>query len=343
MNPIKRHGPWLAFSTLTLLWSGSGLLASAQTPTAPEQIPLWAGGAPGFESRRDEPEIARDYWVRNIHNPSITAFLPPAGKATGTAVVVVPGGGHRELVFDAEGRDAAEFLNQLGVAAFVLKYRLVREKDSPYQLATHVRQDAYRAMRMVRSRAGEWHLDPHRVGMLGFSAGCEVVAMVAYNSGFGDPDAADPIDRQNGRPDFQIIVYPGPLGIPNEGVPAESPPLLIVCANDDVGHVEPALDLLNKYRAAGASVEAHIYAHGGHAFNMGHRSELATIKGWPQRMADWLLDNGWIDPRIARKSDDLVDPRVYVGTPRIRRLQCARKLELLSLGRRCAVVVILPV
>ena len=163
----------------------------------------------------------------------------------------------------------------------MLKYRLARERDSRYQLATHVRQDAYRAMRLVRSRAAEWHVDPERVGMLGFSAGGEVVAMVAYTSGFGDPNAADPIDRQNGRPNFQMIVYPGPLGIPNEGVPADSPPLFIVCANDDQGHIEPTIDLVNKYRAARAPVEAHIYSHGGHAFNMGRRSELATLKGWP--------------------------------------------------------------
>ena len=96
------------------------ILPTAQALAAPEQIPLWPQGAPGFESRRDEPELAQDYWVRNIHNPSITAFLPPPDKATGAAVIVVPGGGHRELVFDAEGRDAAEFLNELGVAAFVL-------------------------------------------------------------------------------------------------------------------------------------------------------------------------------------------------------------------------------
>ena len=106
-----------------------------------------------------------------------------------------------------------------------------------------------------------------------------------------------PIDRQNGRPNFQMIVYPGPLGIPNEGVPADSPPLFIVCANDDRGHIEPTIDLVNKYRAAGAPVEAHIYSHGGHAFNMGRRSELATLKGWPERMADWLHDNGWLEPK----------------------------------------------
>src|SRR3990172_4547083 len=120
--------------------------ATVASHAAPEQIPLWPGGAPGFESRRDEPEEARDYWVRNIHNPSITVLLPPAEQATGAAVVVVPGGGHRELVFDAEGRDAAEFLNKLGDAAFVLKHRLAREQDSPYKIEKHAREDALRAM-----------------------------------------------------------------------------------------------------------------------------------------------------------------------------------------------------
>ena len=98
----------------------------------PREIPLWPGGAPGFEARRDEPTVAKDYWVRNIHNPSITAYLPPKEKATGAAVVICPGGGHRELVFNAEGAEPARYLNSIGVAAFALKYRLGREQGSPY-------------------------------------------------------------------------------------------------------------------------------------------------------------------------------------------------------------------
>jgi acetyl esterase/lipase len=281
----------LSLASLVLIpFASVAALAEVQ----PQVVPLWADGVPGFEERRDEPELAQDWWVRNVHNPSLTVFLPPAGKATGAAVVVVPGGGHRELVFNAEGREPAEFLNQLGVAAFALKYRLGRERNSPYSVRKHAREDAYRAMRLVRSRAAEWNVDPHRIGMLGFSAGGEVVSMVAYDSGDGDPDAADPVDRINGRPDFQILVYPGPLGIP-ANVPADAPPLLMICANDDRGHIEPVVDLLAKYRAAGAPVEAHIFARGGHAFNMGNRSELATIKGWPDRMTDWLRDSGLND------------------------------------------------
>jgi acetyl esterase/lipase len=269
-----------------------GVLYAADSP---QVIHLWTNGAPGFENRKDEPELAKDYWVKNIHNPSITAYLPPADKANGAAIVICPGGGHKELVFKAEGEEPAAFLNNLGVAAFVLKYRLAREPDSPYKVGVEAREDALRAIRTVRCRADEWHIDPKRVGMLGFSAGGEVVSWVAYEPGDGDPNAADPIDRQNGRPDFQMLVYPGPLGIP-DSVTKDAPPAFLLVANDDRGHVEPVVKLLNEYRAAGAPVEAHIYAHGGHAFNMGNRSQLATLKHWPDRMADWLTDNAILDP-----------------------------------------------
>ena len=268
-----------------------GTVAASRVQAADHVVRLWEKGAPGFEDRKDEPEMAQDYWVKNIHNPSLTVFSPPADKATGTAVVVVPGGGHRELVFDAEGREAAEYLNKLGVAAFVLKYRLAREPNSPYDLKVHPRQDALRAIRTVRARAAEWGVDPKRVGMLGFSAGGEVVAAVAYQAGDGDSTAADPIDRLNGRPDFQMVVYPGGLGVP-ETVPADAPPAFIVVTNDDRGHVEPVVALLEKYRVAERPVEVHIFARGGHAFNMGSRSQLATLKHWPDRMADWMQDGG---------------------------------------------------
>ena len=141
------------------------------------QVPLWPKGAPGFESRRDEPEQAKDYWVKNIHNPSITVYLPPKEKATGAAVVIFPGGGHRLLVFNAEGRDPARFLNSIGVAAFIVKYRLFREDSTIYSLDREVKQDAYRAIRLVRSRAAEWNIDPARVGTLSFSAGGEVAEL----------------------------------------------------------------------------------------------------------------------------------------------------------------------
>jgi acetyl esterase/lipase len=257
----------------------------------PLEIPLWPNGAPGFESRRNEPTQAKDWWVKNIHNPSVTVYAPSKDKSTGTAVIICPGGGHRELVFNAEGKEAAEFLNSLGVTAFVLKYRLANEEKSPYTLEKHVRDDAYRAMRLVRSRAKEWNVDPDRIGMLGFSAGGEVVALVAYASGNGDQGAADPVDRVNGKPNFQMLVYPGPAFIPKT-IPADAPPAFLLVANDDPCCSGSVLTLLQGYRAANLPVEAHIYTQGKHGFNMGNRSALSTIKTWPQRMADWMADSG---------------------------------------------------
>jgi acetyl esterase/lipase len=269
--------------------------AAARADEQPQVIPLWEGGAPGFEDRRSEPEVVKDSSITNVHNPSLTLYLPPADKANGTAVVICPGGGHRTLVVGPEGREPAQFLNKLGITAFVLKYRLAREPDSPYKLGVHPKDDGYRALRLVRSRAAEWKLDPKRIGIMGFSAGGEVVSWVAYGSGDGAAGAADPIDRVNGRPDFQILIYPGPLGVPEE-VPNDAPPAFFLVANDDKGHVEPIIKLINEYRAAGAPFEAIIYAHGGHGFNMGNRSKLAAIQHWPERLADWLADSGYLQP-----------------------------------------------
>ncbi len=253
-------------------------------------IPLWPDGAPGFEDRKAEAEKAESYWVKNVHNPSLTVFLPDTDKATGAAVIICPGGGHRELVFGAEGVEAAEYLNSIGVAAFALKYRLGREEGSPYQLDKHPLEDGQRAMRLVRSRAEEWHIDPTRIGMLGFSAGGEVVSMVAYAHSDGRADSTDKIEMVSARPDFQILIYPGSLGIP-ETLPQNAPPAFLLVANDDVGASQSIVGLLPKFRAAGVPVEVHLYARGGHAFNMGKRSKLTTLSSWPARMHDWMQDN----------------------------------------------------
>ncbi len=260
----------------------------------PTVISLWEKGAPGFENRRNEPEQAKDWWVKNIHNPSITVYLPPKEKANGTAVIVCPGGGHNQLVITAEGKDAAEYLNSIGVTAFVLKYRLAREPNSPYKLETHVREDAHRAIRLVRSRAAEWGIDTSRVGMLGFSAGGETVALVAYVSGKGDPAASDAIDRLSGKPNFQMLIYPGPLYIPGN-VPSDAPPAFALVANEDPCCAGPVVDLLRKYREAKVPIEVHIYAKGNHGFNMGKRTPLSTLQTWPQRMTDWMMDAGYLE------------------------------------------------
>ena len=271
---------------------------TAQAQDAPKVIPLWEKGAPGFEDRRDEPEQAASYWVKNVHNPSLTVFLPPKDKATGAAVIVCPGGGFKELGFNGEGVAPAQFLTNLGIAAFALKYRLPRETNSPYSLPKHAREDGQRAMRLVRSHAKEWGIDPNRIGIMGFSAGGEVASLVAYSPGDGDAKAADPIDQLSASPSFQIMIYPGPLGIP-EVIPTNAPPSFWLAANDDRQPARTIAEMLPKYRAAKVPIEVHLFAKGGHAFNMGNRSKLVTVKGWTNRLADWLADNVLVTEPVA--------------------------------------------
>jgi acetyl esterase/lipase len=290
MNPAMNKSRFAL--ALCVLLTGNSLLRAGNFET----VFLWTNGAPGFEDRRNEPEQAQSYWVKNIHNPSITVFLPPKEKANGAAVLIFPGGGHRELVFDAEGVEPARYLTNLGVAAFVLKYRLAREPGSPYSLQIHPRQDAQRALRLIRSRAAEWNLDTNRIGVMGFSAGGEVASMLVYSSSAGDPTAADPIEREDSLANFQIVIYPGPLGIP-EKVPANAPPAFFLVANDDTSHVGAILSLEQKYHQAGRPMEVHIYEQGGHGFNLGGRSKLKSIKDWPQRLTDWLTDNNLLTPK----------------------------------------------
>jgi acetyl esterase/lipase len=263
-------------------------LASAQN--SPMVIPLWPKGAPGFEKLRDVPEQAKDYWVKNINNPTLTVFLPPKDKATGTAIVVCPGGGHRLLVFTAEGIEPAKFLSDLGVAVFVLKYRLGRDTLSPYKIDVHAREDGSRAMRLVRSRAAEFGIDTNKIGMMGFSAGGEVVDMVTFAP---STTANDAIDKQSAKPNFIVQIYPGPLFIPDE-ISANAPPAFLLAADDDACCSPSVIKLLEGYRKAKVPVEAHLLAKGDHGFNMGNRSKLKSINTWPQRLADWLSDNNYL-------------------------------------------------
>lgn len=261
---------------------------------AQQQVSLWPNGAPGFESRKAIPEQAADYWVKSVNDPSVTVFLPPKEVANGAALVVLPGGGHRLLVFNSEGRDVATVMNPKGVAVFVVKYRLFREEGSPYTI-DHARQDAVRAVRYVRAHAAEYGVDPKRIGLMGFSAGGETANLEVYQGGAKDPKL-DAIDQVSERPDFQVLVYPGPLGVPDK-VPSDTPPAFMIAANDDECCSAPLADLLPKFRAAKVPVELHLFQAGGHAFNMGLRKEQAAFKHWPNLLVDWLGDNGWMKPR----------------------------------------------
>lgn len=260
----------------------------------PKVVPLWANGAPGSEARRHEPELAKDWWVANVHDPSLTVVTPKAGKASGTAVVIVPGGGHERLVFGPEGLEPARYLARLGVAAFALKYRLARERGSSYSVEEHAFSDVARAIRWVRSRADTYGIDGKRVGIMGWSAGGELASLVSYRDVAGDPTAKDPIDRLSARPSFQIVIYPGSLGVP-EQLPRDAPPAFFVAASDDKPAARTIARLLELYQKAEISSEVHLYAAGGHAFNMGARSQVAGIRHWPERLSEWLEARGLLD------------------------------------------------
>lgn len=278
------------------LWISALLMALVAPHAAAQQrVPLYPNGAPGSEAHRGEAEVAQDYWVKNIHDPSITVYRPDPAKANGTAVVIAPGGGHALLVITAEGEAPAKYYTDLGITAFVLRYRLAREPASTYTIEGTAKGDTLRAMRMVRSRAREFGIDPNRIGLMGFSAGGELVSMVANADAAtldGNSGATDPIERVSARPDFQILVYPGPLGIP-AAIPRTAPQAFLVAASDDECCSAPVVELLTKLRAAGVPNEVHLFARGGHAFNMGAgRTERPGLKVWPLRLTDWLEDSG---------------------------------------------------
>lgn len=269
-----------------------------QPPAEPERIALWEKGAPGFESRAAIPEESKDYWTRSINNPSITYYPARAGRETGAAVLIMPGGAHEFLVITTEGDHVARWFNERGVAAFVLRYRLFRGKDSPYKFE-NAREDAERAMRTIRSRAAEWKLDPKRIGAMGFSAGGELARVTLLSRPVPAPGKGDAVDRLSSRPDFGILVFPGPLH-GEERVTAGSPPLLLSAASDDQCCSQPPIDLLTAYRAAGASAELHMYAAGGHAYNMGETTPLVSLRHWPERITDWMTDRGLLVPLAAK-------------------------------------------
>lgn len=275
-------------SLLLLVCLASAVQAAETKAPEPPVIPLWEKGAPGFEDRRDEKEVLERGSLTNIHYPTLTAYLPAKEKANGVAIVVAPGGGLSKLGFQSGGVEPAQLLAEQGYAAFVLKYRLPRQVGVPYKFEEHTLQDGQRAIRMVRSKAAELGFRSDKVGMLGFSAGGEVVSLISYRSGNGNAKAEDPVDRLNGRPDFQLLVYPGPLGIPSS-LPAGSPPAFLLIAADDP-HTSVLLNLMQRFRETGITYESHIYARGGHGFGMGKRTQRQSLSHWPERMLEWLHD-----------------------------------------------------
>jgi acetyl esterase/lipase len=269
--------------------------AAAQSEPADAGAPvmsLWPNGAPGSEPRRAEPEVVENTYVHNVHNPTLTIFRADPRHANGVGIVVIPGGGHRMLVWINEGVGPAKMLNRYGVTAFVLKYRLSREPGSTYTIEGDAAADARRAIRWVRAHAAEYGVDPHRVGVMGFSAGGELVSLISDNPA---PETApvDALDRVSARPDFQVLVYPGPLGIPGKAVEG-APPAFITAGSIDPCCAPPALQLYDQLRKAHVTVELHMYADTDHAFNLAAHSERISILHWPDRLQDWLSDGGWL-------------------------------------------------
>jgi endo-1,4-beta-xylanase len=260
-----------------------------------ESVVLWPNGAPGSEGQTGKEQVLprdKDHaYIRlsNIHSPSVLVYLPPKEKATGAAVVIAPGGGHSFLAMDVEGYEIVDWLNSHGIAGFILKYRLAREPNSKYTVQGNALPDAERAVRLVRSRAKEWGVDPARIGFMGFSAGGEVAALLETRFGAGTADAPDPIDRLSSRPDFSLIIYPGFRPDAITSVPKDAPPAFLVCATDDRSHVVTTANLFLTLEKASIPVEMHLYERGGHGFGM--RDKQAPVTTWNDRLLDWLNDH----------------------------------------------------
>lgn len=267
------------------------VLTSVAAAIEPEaEVVLWPDGAPGSEGKT-APEVREEKGVgfvniTQVHRPSITPYLPPQDKATGVAVLVIPGGGHRVLCVGHEGDSVARDLVQRGIAAFVLKYRLAREEGSTYTIEDHALADTQRAIRVIRSRADGWHIDPQKIGAIGFSAGGELASLVSLRPGAGDLKAAAVIDRLSSRPDFQALIYPGRSGdIQPTG---DAPPVFLACSAYDRPDISEGLaEVYLRYKRAKADAELHIWAAGKHGFGV-QAGNRGAIAGWTDRFAEWL-------------------------------------------------------
>jgi acetyl esterase/lipase len=281
---------------------GAGALAQAPAPIVqePQTIPLWQGRAPG--ARGDAPEDV----------PTLTIYMPPNTSRPMTAVIVAPGGGYRTLSMNKEGRIPANFLNSLGVAAFVLKYRLGPKYRHPIELG-----DMQRAIRILRFRATEWNLAPDRIGVMGFSAGGHLASTASTQFDRGSATAADAIDRASSRPDFAILGYPvislsepwthqGSrtmlLGEGADGalarrlstdtlVTAETPPTFLFHTNADTAvPVENSLHYFLALRKARVPAEMHIFKDGAHGAGMPMND--TALSEWPKVLANWMRASG---------------------------------------------------
>lgn len=274
----------------------------------PETLRLWAGEPPlatpsdqpehylPLEAGQD-PDITR---LANVSEPSLTVFRPPAEGNTGACVLICPGGGYYILAMKHEGTQVAEWLNSIGVTAVVLKYRVPAPKGEPPYLRPLL--DGQRAMSLIRSHAGEWGVDPHRVGVLGFSAGGNLAAWLLCEGNRHPPGYPAQAGEPPCQPDFGILLYPAYLadskrpGDKPSIRPEEKPgPVFFVHAADDPLGAENSLEFFLDLKRAGVPGELHVYQVGGHGFGMLRQGK--PVNDWPARCADWLRAQGWLNQR----------------------------------------------
>src|SRR6266540_1786289 len=282
------------------LMAVAAFAAGATTQEAPQVVYLWPSGAATLQGAGEKEitnppqpqpgQVIRQ--VKNIHNPSIEVFLPPPEKATGAALIVAAGGGHRELNVGTEGYDLREWLRGLGVAVFILKYRLAFTPNYKYTVEGEALQDTQRAIRIVRARAKEWGVNPTRVGILGFSAGGALAALADVRFDRGKPEATDPIERESCRPDFVGLVYAGWAPSMDITAPKDAAPAFLTSAGvDDASHARQTVEFFNSLFKVGVPVELHIYGRGGHGGGIRPRDGI-PFGTWHQRFQEWLADIG---------------------------------------------------
>lgn len=295
----------LLLSVALLLSASPPLMAQTPAWAPPPDRPtilVWPHGAPGVAANAP-PEVnvttAKDRSVGGrpvirLGNVSVPALIlySPKERNTGAAIMVFPGGGYQRLAIDLEGTEVCDWLVSEGITCILLKYRV--PDAGPYPASEAPLQDAQRAMGLVREHAAEWHVDPQRIGVLGFSAGAHLAAALSnlYEKRVYDPiDAADQLSC---RPDFAVIVYPGYLALaeksfeanPEIRPTAQTPPTFIVQAEDDPVHVENAVVYFMALKNAKVPAELHIYAEGGHGYGM--RRTALPVTAWPQGVDIWL-------------------------------------------------------
>jgi len=285
----------------------TAVLAAGQDAGGPKQIPLWPEGAPGEkgdigpEADITKPNgdlIAGRRVIRlgNVSVPTLAVYQPDPAKKTGAAVVVFPGGGYNILAMDLEGTEVCEWLNSIGVTGVLVKYRVPARKGIPRYAAPL--QDAQRAVGLVRAHAVEWGIDPHRVGVLGFSAGAHLSAALSNNYESRGYPALDTADKTDCRPDFAVLVYPGGLTQretadklgPEVTPSAKTPPTFLVQAEDDPVRVENSLLYFQALRTAKVPAEMHLYAKGGHGYGL--RATEDAVTRWPALVEAWMRGLG---------------------------------------------------